>query len=131
MKLRLILYLPIDQFFMKYSKYLWSLSETMGCVGLKILMSDKHHMYYKHTKFCQNPTGDPKFLVDLTRNDPYIYCTYSPERSIFTAYNWQVNNKCITNFKAINIYNQSRSFTLTRCRDDRFYIITKNEQIFR
>ena len=35
-------------------------------------MSDKHHRYYKHTKFCQNPRGDPKFLVDLTRNDPYI-----------------------------------------------------------
>ena len=26
--------------------------------------------YYKHTKFHQNPSGDPKFLVDLTRNDP-------------------------------------------------------------
>ena len=33
-------------------------------------MSDKHHRYYKHTKFCQNPRGDPKFLVDLTWNDP-------------------------------------------------------------
>ena len=29
-------------------------------------MSDKHHRYYKHTKFRQNPIGDPKFLVDLT-----------------------------------------------------------------
>ena len=37
---------------------------------LKICMSDKHHRYYKHTKFHQNPRGDPKFLVDLTRNDP-------------------------------------------------------------
>ena len=34
-------------------------------------MSDKHHRYYKHTKFHQNPRGDPKFLVDLTWNDPY------------------------------------------------------------
>ena len=116
---------------MKYSKYLWSLSEAMGCVGLKILMSDKHHMYYKHIKFCQILRGGPKFLVDLTRNNQCMYCTCSPEWSIFNAYNWQVNNKCITNVKAINIYNQSRSFTLTRCRDDRFYIITKNEHIFR
>ena len=37
---------------------------------LKICMSDKHHRYYKHTKFRQNLRGDPKFLVDLTRNDP-------------------------------------------------------------
>ena len=42
----------------------------MGCMELKICMSDKHHRYYKHTKFCQNPGGDPKFLVDLTWNDP-------------------------------------------------------------
>ena len=35
-------------------------------------MSDKHHRYYKHTKFHQNPRGDPKFLVDLTWNDPYV-----------------------------------------------------------
>ena len=39
---------------------------------LKISMSDKHHRYYKHTKFRQNPRGDPKFLVDLTWNDPII-----------------------------------------------------------
>ena len=38
---------------------------------LKIFMSDKHHRYYKHTKFRQNPRGDPKFLVDLTWNDPF------------------------------------------------------------
>ena len=38
---------------------------------LKLCVSDKHHRYYKHTKFRQNPRGDPKFLVDLTRNDPY------------------------------------------------------------
>ena len=43
----------------------------MECMELKICMSDKHHRYYKHTKFRQNPRGDPKFLVDLTRNDPY------------------------------------------------------------
>ena len=50
----------------------------MGCMELKICMSDKHHRYYKHTKFCQNPRGDPKFLVDLTRNDPLaIQYTYS------------------------------------------------------
>jgi len=34
-------------------------------------MGDKTHRYYKHTKFCQNLRGDPKFLVDLTWNDPY------------------------------------------------------------
>ena len=37
---------------------------------LNICMSDTHHRYYKHTKFHQNPRGDPKFLVDLTWNDP-------------------------------------------------------------
>ena len=36
-------------------------------------MSDKHHRYYKHTKFRQNPRGDPKFLVDLTWNDPLLF----------------------------------------------------------
>ena len=35
-------------------------------------MSDKHHRYYKHTKVRQNLRGDPKFLVDLTWNDPKI-----------------------------------------------------------
>ena len=44
----------------------------MGCIELQICMSDKHHRYYKHTKFRQNPGGDPKFLVDLTWNDPCI-----------------------------------------------------------
>jgi len=34
-------------------------------------MGGEHHRYYKHNKFRQNPRGDPKFLVDLTRNDPY------------------------------------------------------------
>ena len=42
----------------------------MECMELKVCMSGKHHRYYKHTKFRQNPRGDPKFLVDLTRNDP-------------------------------------------------------------
>ena len=40
------------------------------CMELKICTSDKCHRYYKHTKFCQNLRGDPKFLVDLTWNDP-------------------------------------------------------------
>ena len=44
----------------------------MECMELKICMSDKHHRYYKHTKFRQNPRGDPKFLVDLTWNDPIM-----------------------------------------------------------
>ena len=44
----------------------------MECMELKICMSDKHHRYYKHTKFRQNPRGDPKFLVDLTWNDPSL-----------------------------------------------------------
>ena len=34
-------------------------------------MGGEHHRYYKHNKFRQNPRGDPKFLVDLTRNDPH------------------------------------------------------------
>jgi len=33
-------------------------------------MGGKTHRYYKHTKFRQNLRGDPKFLVDLTWNDP-------------------------------------------------------------
>jgi len=36
----------------------------------KVGMGGEHHRYYKHTKFCQNPRSDPKFLVDLTQNDP-------------------------------------------------------------
>ena len=42
----------------------------MQCIRLKIGMNSKHHKYYKHAKFRQNPRGDPKFLVDLTWNDP-------------------------------------------------------------
>ena len=42
-------------------------SETMW---LKVSMGGEHHKYYKHKKFHQNPRGDPKFLVDLTQNDP-------------------------------------------------------------
>ena len=38
----------------------------------KVSMGDEHLRYYKHTKFHQNPSSDPKFLVDLTRNDPYL-----------------------------------------------------------
>ena len=49
----------------------------MEYMELKICMSDKHHRYYKHTKFHQNPRGDPKFLVDLTRNDPNAILSYS------------------------------------------------------
>ena len=41
-------------------------------MGPKVGMGGEHHRYYKHTKFRQNPRGDPKFLVDLTRNDPHI-----------------------------------------------------------
>ena len=47
-------------------------SETMRCMWLKVGMGDEHHRYYKHTKFRQSPRGDPKFLADLTRNDPYL-----------------------------------------------------------
>jgi len=39
---------------------------------LKICIDGKTHRYYKHIKFCQNPSGGPKFLVDLTWNDPYV-----------------------------------------------------------
>ena len=38
----------------------------------KVGMGGKHHRYYKHNKFRQNPKGDPKFLVDLTWNDPLV-----------------------------------------------------------
>ena len=48
----------------------------MQCIRLKIGMDAKYHKYYKHTKFHQNPRGDPKFLVDLTRNDPYVHAYY-------------------------------------------------------
>ena len=44
----------------------------MECMELKICMSNKHHRHYKRTKFRQNPRGDPKFLVDLAWNDPYM-----------------------------------------------------------
>ena len=43
----------------------------MWGMGPKVGMGGEHHRYYKHTKFRQNPRGDPKFLVDLTWNDPY------------------------------------------------------------
>jgi len=43
----------------------------MRYMGLKNCMGNKTHRYYKHTKFRQNPRGDPKFLVDLTWNDPH------------------------------------------------------------
>ena len=42
----------------------------------KVGIGGEHHRYYKHTKFRQNPRGDPKFLVDLTRNDPYKYALF-------------------------------------------------------
>jgi len=38
----------------------------------KVGMGGEHHRYYKHNKFHQNPRGDPKFLDDLTRNDPFV-----------------------------------------------------------
>ena len=41
-------------------------------MGLKVCMGGEHHRYYKHTKFHQNPRSDPKFLVDLTQNDPFM-----------------------------------------------------------
>ena len=60
----------MDQFFHEIFKSICGhKSETMGCMELKIFMSDKHHRYYKHIKFCQNPRGDPKFQVELTWND--------------------------------------------------------------
>ena len=39
---------------------------------LKVGTGGEYHSYYKHTKFPQNPRGDPKFLADLTRNDPQM-----------------------------------------------------------
>ena len=43
----------------------------------KVGIGGEHHRYYKHTEFRQNPRGDPKFLVDLTRNDPYTLYSIS------------------------------------------------------
>jgi len=45
----------------------------MWCMGLKICICGKTHRYYKHTKFHQNPRGNPKFLVGLTWNNPIVY----------------------------------------------------------
>ena len=47
----------------------------------KVGIGGEHHRHYKHTKFRQNPRGDPKFLVDLTQNDPYsrISITFPPK----------------------------------------------------
>ena len=42
-------------------------------MGLKICMVVKTLRNNKHTKFCQNPRGDPKFLVDLTWNEIIDY----------------------------------------------------------
>ena len=50
----------------------------MEYMELKIFMSDKYHRYYNHTKFRQNPRGDPKFLVDLTWNDSQVSYTFNP-----------------------------------------------------
>jgi len=50
----------------------------------KVGMGGEHHRYYKHNKFCQNPRGNPTFLVDLTQNDPYVsyrdFCTVCEKR---------------------------------------------------
>ena len=47
----------------------------MRCMWSKVGMGGEHHRYYKHNKFRQNPRGHPKFLVDLTQNDPYVSAT--------------------------------------------------------
>ena len=62
-------------------------------------MSDKHHRYYKHTKFRQNPRGDSKFLVDLTWNDPiaiYLVGTFDAVcvgLSVYKKVNEQASQK--------------------------------------
>ena len=63
-------------------------------------MSDKHHRYYKRTKFRQNPRGDPKFLVDLTWNDP--------QARITERYMWQGVGKDVKAFVSTYLY----SYTL-------------------
>jgi len=45
-------------------------------------MGVDHHRYYKHTKFHQYPRGDPKFLVDLTWNDPYAIAPMDKQPTI-------------------------------------------------
>ena len=60
----------MDQFLWTIQNICGHKSETMWCMWSKVGMGGEHHRYYKHNKFHQNPRGDPKFLVDLTRNDP-------------------------------------------------------------
>ena len=61
----------MDQFF--HEIFNGHKPETMGCMELKICVSDKDHRYYKHINFHENLRSDPIFLVDLTWNDPYMY----------------------------------------------------------
>ena len=42
---------------------------------LKFGMDDYLNVYNKHTKFHQNPRGQPKFLVAFTWNDPPVCST--------------------------------------------------------
>ena len=57
-------------------KYFILLPGCTWCVRLKICKGDEHHRYYKHTKYNQNPRGDPKCFVDLTQNDSHHNATH-------------------------------------------------------
>ena len=56
------------------------------CIWAKICMGGKTHRYYKHTKFRHNLRGDPKFLVDLTWNDPIVSYIFHCSRSTDNIY---------------------------------------------
>ena len=51
----------MDQFSLNIQNICGHKSETMRCMWSKVGMGGEHHRYYKHTKFCLNPRGDPKF----------------------------------------------------------------------
>ena len=60
----------------------------MGCMELKICTGDKHH---RHTDFCQNLRGDPKFIVDLTWNDPnmipyFVYFIIQYDSAVYSMF---------------------------------------------
>jgi len=65
----------------------------------KVGMGGEHHRYYKHTKFHQNLRGDPKFLVDLTRNDPYTVVSCSAEPVLLVRA--QLSMRLVWNLKIV------------------------------
>ena len=74
-------------------------------------MSDKHHRHYKHSKFRQNPRGDPKFLVDLTWNDPSANYAITLTRLLYSC-SYQTFDKGVTSVtQAHTPYTQRTTYT--------------------